>query len=226
MKTVSDRLAPLAEPGYADFQAKLIPTVPREKILGVRLPALRALAREIKGDEARAFLSDLPHQTLEENLLHAILVGRERDFETAVAEVDRFLPFADNWAATDILRPKVFARHADEALPSIRRWLASPLPYVRRAAVGFLLAYYLDGNFEPGVLALPARVPQEEYYVSMMVAWFYATALAKRWNETLPYLENRILPTPTHNKTIRKAIESCRVEPERKEYLRGLKTKE
>lgn len=223
MAAIVDRLAAQAEPEYADFQAKLIPTVPREKILGVRLPALRALARGIKGDEARAFLSDLPHQTLEENLLHAILLGRERDVKTALAEVDRFLPFADNWATTDILRPKVFARHAGEALPSIRRWLASPLPYVRRAAVGFLLAYYLDENFTPEVLALPAKVPQEEYYVSMMVAWFYATALAKRWDETLPYLESRVLPTPTHNKTIRKAIESFRVEPERKEYLRGLR---
>ena len=223
MKTVSDRLAPLAEPGYADFQAKLIPTVPREKILGVRLPALRALAKEIKGDERAAFLAALPHGTLEEDLLHAILVGRERDFGTALAEVDRFLPFADNWATTDILRPKVFARHANEALPSIRRWLASPLPYVRRAAVGFLMAYYLDENFTPEVLALPAKIPQEEYYVSMMVAWFYATALAKRWDETLPYIEERRLPTPTHNTTIRKAIESYRVPPERKEYLRGLK---
>ena len=165
MKTVSDRLASLAEPGYADFQAKLIPSVPREKILGVRLPALRALAKEIKGDDEAAFLAALPHGTLEEDLLHAILVGRERDFAAAVAEVDRFLPFADNWATTDILRPKVFARHADEALPYIRRWLASPLPYVRRAAVGFLMAYYLDGNFDPGVLALPAKIPQEEYYV-------------------------------------------------------------
>ncbi len=225
MKTVSDRLAPLAEPGYADFQAKLIPSVPREKIRGVRLPALRALAKEIKGDERAAFLAALPHETLEEDLLHAILVGRERDFGTALAEVDRFLPFADNWATTDILRPKVFARHAGEALPSIRLWLASPLPYVRRAAVGFLMAYYLDENFAPAVLALPAKIPQEEYYVSMMVAWFYATALAKRWDETLPYLETRALPTPTHNKTIRKAIESFRVEPERKEYLRKLTVK-
>ena len=225
MKTVSDRLAPLAEPGYADFQAKLIPSVPREKILGVRLPALRALAKEIKGDERAAFLAALPHGTLEEDLLHAILVGRERDFETALAEVDRFLPFADNWATTDILRPKVFARHAGEALPPIRRWLASPLPYVRRAAVGFLMAYYLDENFAPEVLALPAKIPQEEYYVSMMVAWFYATALAKRWDETLPYLSDRRLPVWTHNKTIRKAIESYRVPPERKEYLRKLTVK-
>lgn len=225
MKTVSDRLASLAEPGYADFQAKLIPSVPREKILGVRLPALRALAKEIKGDDEAAFLAALPHGTLEEDLLHAILVGRERDFGTALAEVDRFLPFADNWATTDILRPKVFARHASEALPSIRRWLASPLPYVRRAAVGFLMAYYLDENFAPEVLALPAKIPQEEYYVSMMVAWFYATALAKRWDETLPYLSDRRLPVWTHNKTIRKAIESYRVEPERKEYLRKLTIK-
>ena len=225
MKTVLERLGALAEPDYADFQAKLIPTVPREKILGVRLPALRALAKEIKGDERAAFLAALPHETLEEDLLHAILVGRERDFETALAEVDRFLPFADNWATTDILRPKVFARHAGEALPSIRRWLASPLPYVRRAAVGFLMAYYLDENFTPEVLALPAKVPQEEYYVSMMVAWFYATALAKRWDETLPYLENRVLPTPTHVRAIRKAIESYRVPPERKEYLRKLTIK-
>lgn len=225
MKTVSDRLAPLAEPGYADFQAKLIPSVPREKILGVRLPALRALAKEIKGDERAAFLAALPHGTLEEDLLHAILVGRERDFGIALAEVDRFLPFADNWATTDILRPKVFARHAGEALPSIRRWLASPLPYVRRAAVGFLMAYYLDENFDPGILALPAKIPQEEYYVSMMVAWFYATALAKRWDETLSYLSDRRLPVWTHNKTIRKAIESYRVPPERKEFLRKLTVK-
>ena len=225
MKTVSDRLASLAEPAYADFQAKLIPSVPREKILGVRLPALRALAKEIKGDDAAAFLAALPHGTLEEDLLHAILVGRERDFETALAEVDRFLPFADNWATTDILRPKVFARHANKALPSIRRWLASPLPYVRRAAVGFLMAYCLDGNFDPGILALPAKIPQEEYYVSMMVAWFYATALAKRWDETLPYLFDRRLPVWTHNKTIRKAIESYRVPPERKEFLRKLTIK-
>ena len=223
MAAIVDRLAAQAESEYADFQAKLIPTVPREKILGVRLPLLRALAKEIKGDEARAFLSALPHGTLEEDLLHAILVGRERDLSTAIAEIDRFLPYADNWAATDILRPKVFAKHPDEALPHIERWLGSPLPYVRRAAVGFLMAYYLDENFSPAILILPAKIPQEEYYVGMEVAWFYATALAKRWDETLPYLSDRRLPVWTHNKTIQKAIESYRVPPERKEYLRGLK---
>jgi len=225
METIFARLSALAEPGYADFQAKLIPTVPREKILGVRLPALRALAKEIGRDEAAAFLAALPHGTLEEDLLHAILLGRERDFAAALAGVDRFLPFADNWATTDILRPKVFARCPDEALPRIKRWLASPLPYVRRAAVGFLMAYYLDENFDPAILALPAKVPQEEYYVGMMVAWFYATALAKRWDETLPYLEQRRLPTWTHVKTIQKAIESYRIPPERKEYLKTLKIK-
>ena len=225
MAAIVDRLAAQAEPEYADFQAKLIPTVPREKILGVRLPLLRALAKEIKGDEARAFLSALPHGTLEENLLHAILVGRERDLSTAIAELDAFLSYADNWAATDILRPKVFAKHPDEALPHIERWLGSPLPYVRRAAVGFLMAYFLDENFDPGVLALPAKIPQEEYYVGMEVAWFYATALAKQWDETLPYLSDRRLPVWTHNKTIQKAIESYRVPSERKEYLKTLKIK-
>lgn len=225
METVLNRLASLAEPGYADFQRKLIPTVPREKILGVRLPALRALAKEIGGDERAAFLSALPHETLEENLLHAILLSRERDFSAAVAGIDRFLPFADNWATTDILRPKVFAKHPREALPQIKKWLASPLPFVRRAAVGFLLAYYLDENFSTAILALPAKIPQEEYYVSMMVAWFYATALAKRWDETLPYLSDRRLPAPTHVKTIQKAIESYRITPERKEYLRKMAVK-
>lgn len=225
METVLNRLASLAEPGYADFQRKLIPTVPREKILGVRLPALRALAKEIGGDEARAFLAALPHKTFEENLLHAILVGRERDFAAAMEELDRFLPHADNWAVTDILRPKVFAKHPREALPQIKKWLASPLPFVRRAAVGFLLAYYLDENFSKAILALPAKIPQEEYYVSTMVAWFYATALAKRWDETLPYLSDRRLPTPTHNRAIQKAIESYRVTPERKAYLKTLKVK-
>ena len=225
MAAIIDRLSALAEPGYADFQAKLIPTVPRERILGVRLPALRALAREIKGDEARAFLSELPHKTLEENLLHAILVGRERDFAAVIAELDAFLPYADNWAVTDILRPAIFLKRPAEALPHIEKWLGSPLPYVRRAAVGFLMAYFLDENFDPGVLALPAKIPQEEYYVGMEVAWFYATALAKRWDETLPYLTDRRLPTWTHNKTIQKATESYRVTPERKEYLKTLKIK-
>ncbi len=222
---LSARLASLADPAYADFQAKLIPTVPRDKILGVRLPQLRALAKEIGGDEAAAFLAALPHETLEENLLHAILIGRERDLSKVTAYLDAFLPYADNWAVTDILRPAVFAKHPREALPPIKRWLASPLPYTRRAAVGFLLAYYLDENFSPAILALPARIPQEEYYVDMMVAWFYATALAKRWDETIPYLEQRRLPVWTHNRAIRKAIESYRVPPERKEYLKTLKIK-
>ena len=223
MAAIVDRLEAQAEPEYADFQAKLIPTVPREKILGVRLPLLRGLAKEIKGDEARAFLSELPHKTLEENLLHAILVGRERDFAAVIAELDAFLPFADNWAVTDILRPAIFSKRPAEALPHIERWLSSPLPFVRRAAVGFLMAYYLDGNFAPAILTLPAKIPQAEYYVGTEVAWFYATALAKRWDETLPYLAERRLPAWTHNKTIQKATESYRVTPERKEYLRGLR---
>ena len=225
MAGVLDRLAALSDPAYADFQAKLIPTVPRETVLGVRLPLLRGLAKEIKGDEARAFLSALPHGTLEENLLHAILVGRERDFAAVIAELDAFLPYADNWAVTDILRPAIFSKRPAEALPHIERWLGSPLPYVRRAAVGFLMAYYLDGNFAPAILTLPAKIPQEEYYVGMEVAWFYATALAKRWDETLPYLTERRLPTWTHNKTIQKASESYRVTPEQKAFLKTLKIK-
>ena len=225
MAAIVDRLAAQAEPEYADFQAKLIPTIPRETVLGVRLPLLRGLAKEIKGDEAAAFLAALPHATLEENLLHAILVGRERDFAAVIAELDAFLPFADNWAVTDILRPAIFSKRPAEALPHIERWLGSPLPFTRRAAVGFLMAYYLDGNFAPGVLTLPAKIPQEEYYVSMMVAWFYATALAKRWDATLPYLSDRRLPVWTHNKTIQKATESYRVTPEQKAFLKTLKIK-
>ena len=226
MNDLSVRLASLADPAYADFQAKLIPTVPRENILGVRLPALRALAKEIRGDEATAFLSALPHATLEENLLHAVLLGRERDHTKALAAVDAFLPYADNWAVTDILRPSVFAKYPRETLPFIEKWLASPLPYTRRAAVGFLMAYYLDENFDPALLALPARIPQEEYYVSMMVAWFYATGLAKQWDETLPCLAGRVLPIPTHNKAIQKAVESFRITPEQKAFLKTLKIKE
>ena len=222
---LAKRLAALADPAYADFQTKLIPTVPRENVLGVRLPALRALAKEIGGDEAAAFLAALPHTTLEENLLHAILIGRERDLAKAIAKIDAFLPYADNWAVTDILRPAVFAKHPVEALPPIEKWLGSPLPYVRRAAVGFLMAYYLDENFSPAILALPAQIPQEEYYVGMMVAWFYATALAKQWDATLPYLTDRRLPVWTHNKAIQKATESFRISQEQKAFLRTLKIK-
>ena len=223
--TVSERLASLADPAYADFQAKLIPTVDRKTILGVRLPALRALAKEIGGDEKTAFLSALPHTTLEENLLHAILLGRERDLDAALALIDRFLPCADNWAVTDILRPAVFAKHPRETLAEIRKWLGSPLPYTRRAAVGFLMAYYLDRNFDPAILDLPATIPQDEYYVGMMVAWFYATALAKQWDATLPCLSDRRLPVWTHNKAIQKATESFRISPEQKAFLKTLKIK-
>ena len=214
----------LQDKGYRDFQSKLIPTIPVETIIGVRIPAIRKLAKEYgKDPESVEFLKQLPHTYYDENILHALLVAEIKDYEACVKEVERFLPYVDNWAVCDIFSPKVFRKNKDKLIDKIREWTASGHSYACHFGMGMLMTHFLDADFRVEYLEIPAAVHSEEYYVNMMIAWFYATALAKQWDATIGYIEDQRLDTWTHNKTIQKARESYRITPEQKEYLKTLK---
>ena len=225
-REVQERLFALQDIEYKDFQSKLIPNIPPERIIGVRTPALRALAKEIhRREDVGDFLSALPHRYFDENQLHAFLLSLGNDYEKTVDRLDAFLPYVDNWATCDQMSPKVFRAHRAELLAEIDRWLASEHPYTVRFGIGMLMRHYLDEDFRDEYLARVAALRSGEYYVNMMTAWYFATALAKRYDETLPYIEQRRLDPWTHNKAIQKAIESGRISDEAKEYLRALKSK-
>lgn len=209
---------------YRDFQIKLIPTVAPDTVIGVRTPELRALAKQmIKREDIGDFLEVLPHDYFDENQLHGFLISEIRDFEKCMAEVERFLPYVDNWATCDQLSPKVFKKRRQEVLLHIREWVASGSPYMVRFGVGMLMQHFLDQDFEMEYAELVAGIRSEEYYVNMMTAWYFATALAKQYERVLPFLEERRLDAWTHNKAIQKAAESYRITEEQKRYLKMLK---
>ena len=217
---ILEKIVALQDKSYQAFQSKLMPTVPSEKIIGVRTPMLRKLAKEISGTkQAESFLNSLPHKYYEENNLHAFLVENIKDYDTALVETEKFLPYIDNWATCDCFCPKVFAKHKEELLIPIRRWLNSDKIYTVRYAMGMLMRYYLDEEFRTEYLGWVADVHSEEYYLNMMRAWYFATALAKQPEAALPWLTTRRLDTWTHNKTIQKAVESFRITPEMKQQL-------
>lgn len=209
------------DPAYWDFQARLIPNIPKETIIGVRTPELRRIAKEMP--ETDTFLRQLPHRYFEENQVHAFLLERCRDYEKTVSLVEEFLPYVDNWATCDQLSPKVFRKHREVLLNRIPEWLRSEHPYTVRFGIGMLMSHYLDEAFSPEYLSWVASVRREEYYVRMMVAWYFATALAKQFDDSIPYLTQHRLDPWVHNKTIQKAIESYRILNEQKAYLRTLK---
>ena len=208
---------------YRRMQLRLIPNVDPSRIIGVRTPVLRAAAREL--EEKEAFIDSLPHSSFEENQIHCFLLEREKDFSCVVGAVERFLPYVDNWATCDQLRPGCFKKHHEELLPYIRGWIACGEPYTIRFGIGMLMVHFLDADFDETLLELPAGIQSDEYYVRMMIAWFFATALAKQYDAAFPYIANKRLEKWVHNKTIQKAIESYRISPEQKEYLRTLKIK-
>ncbi len=221
------RLFALQDTAYRDFQSRLIPTAAPASVIGVRTPALRALAKELRGQpEVQPFLRALPHLYFEENQLHAFLLEQERDFAAALAGVETFLPYVDNWATCDQLSPAVFQKNRRALLPAIYRWLASGKTYTVRFGIGMLMRYFLEEDFTPAYPALVAAVPGEDYYIRMMAAWYFATALAKQYDAVIGYLENKKLPRWTHNRTIQKAVESYRLTGEQKTYLRTLRWKE
>lgn len=215
----------LADKNYKKFNASLIPTVDGALVIGVRVPILRKFALD-NFDKiiASGFLDDLPHKYYDENLLHGIVISLIKDYNSCLSLLEKFLPFMDNWAVCDITNPKVFSKNKAHLLPTIKRWIASKKTYTVRFGVKTLMSLYLDGDFKTEFLALPL-IKSEEYYINMAISWFYATALAKQWGDTVVYLEKRLLPTWVHNKTIQKAIESYRITNEQKEYLKSLKIK-
>ena len=224
MDDIRARLFSLRDEAYVDFMAPLVPTVPRETILGVRSPDIRRLARSLRGTpEAAAFLQALPHAYYDENNLHAALIAEMRDFDACIAALDAFLPFVDNWATCDMMNPKCLSKRLPELLPHARRWMESEHPYTCRFGIGLLMRWYLGDAFEPRYLDWAAAVPTGHYYVHMMVAWYFATALTKQYDAALPYLTAHRLDRRTHNKAIQKACESYCIPPERKEELRGLR---
>lgn len=221
---IEKRLFALQDEKYRMFQAKLMPGVPTERIIGVRTPELRKLARELAKQEGiEAFLLALPHKYYDENNLHGFIISECRDYEKTITALDAFLPYVDNWATCDLLSPKVFRKHREHLAADIDRWLRSDQTYTVRFGIEMVMSHYLDGNFDAKWLERIAAIRSEEYYVNMMIAWFFATALAKQWDAALPYITGRALDRWTHNKTIQKATESDRITEEQKIYLRGLK---
>ncbi len=223
---IREELFRLQDPDYRDFQSRLIPTMSTDRMIGVRTPELRKFAKELgKRPDKDEFLEDLPHRYYDEDQLHAFLLSEMKDYGECLSAVERFLPFVNNWATCDQMSPWVFRKHRTELLKPIRDWLVSEQPYTVRFGVGMLMEHYLDGDFDLAYPEMVARLRSEEYYVNMMIAWYFATALAKQYDAVLPFLEEQRLDVWTHNKAIQKAIESRRITSEQKAYLRGLKIK-
>lgn len=215
-----------AEADYATFQARLLPTVKRERILGVRTPYLRRMARRIAATgEREAFFSRLPHTYFEEDQLHAFLIETLTEYDAVMTALSRFLPFVDNWATADQMLPRALARERARLRTDAECLLSSPYPYAVRYGIGLLMRFFLEEDFSPEIPRRIAEIEREEYYIRMMEAWYFATALAKQYDEILPYFENNSLPLWVHNKAISKACESRRVSMEHKDYLRSLRRK-
>ena len=224
MTDIQARLFSLSDPAYRDFTLPLLPGLAPERMIGVRMPAMRALAKELyRAGAYEDFLAALPHDYHEENCLHAFLIGEIKDAERCLDEIGRFLPFVDNWAVCDTIRPKCFRKNRAALLARIPAWLASGETYTVRFGVGMLMCHFLDEAFRPEYLEWVSALRSGEYYVNMMIAWYFATALAKQYDAALPYLEQGRLERWTHNKTIQKAVESYRVSDEHKAALRLLR---
>ena len=224
--SIQSRLFALQDLKYREFQCKLMPTVAPERVIGVRTPELRKLAKELlKESETAEFLNTLPHSYYDENNLHGFLVEQIKDYNTVAAAINAFLPYVDNWATCDLMSPKVLKKHLPELLKEIQRWMASECTYTIRFGIGMLMAHFLDEDFAPEHLDWVTAIRSEEYYVNMMIAWYFATALAKQWDAVIPYIEQHRLDKWVHNKAIQKAVESYRITDEQKGYIRTLQVK-
>ena len=224
MNELQTTLFGLQDLKYRDFHSRLMPGIDKDTIIGIRTPVLRKFAKEFAGTtEAETFLQELPHRYYEENNLHMMLLAGIKDYEKCVCEVERFLPYINNWATCDCPAPKCFAKHKEELLPKIRTWMVSDHTYTIRYGIEMLMNLYLEEDFKPEYPKLVVAVQSEEYYVNMMIAWYFATALAKQWDAVIPYLEQRKLSPWVHRKTIQKAVESYRITDEQKIYLKSLR---
>jgi 3-methyladenine DNA glycosylase AlkD len=211
---------------YRDFQGGLIPGKTSDVMIGVRTPQLRALAKEIsKAGDYEEFLKDLPHKYFDEDQLHAFIISGIKDYDRAMEELEAFLPYVDNWATCDQMSPKVFKKNKMDLLKHIKEWIKSDKTYTIRFGIGMLMEHFLDEDYDLKYPRMVAEVRSDEYYVNMMIAWYFATALAKQYDSILPFIEGKKLDVWTHNKAIQKAVESYRITPEQKEYLKTLKVK-
>ncbi len=225
-KEIQKVLFDLQDEKYREFQIKLIPNIEPETIIGIRTPELRAYAKErMKQNDVEGFIEVLPHQFFDENQLHAFILSEMKEYDKCIEEVERFLPFVNNWATCDQLSPKAFKKNKPALLERINVWIKSDQTYTIRFAIGMLMQHFLDADFDPAFPEMVAEVRSQEYYVNMMIAWYFATALAKQYDAILPYIEGQRLDRWTHNKAIQKAIESRRITDEQKAYLRSLKIK-
>ena len=222
--SIYERLISYKDDKYKEFQSKLVPNIDSETILGIRTPDMRNIAKEVFGtEEANEFIKELPHKYYEENLVHFFLIAKIKDFDECVKEVERFLPYIDCWPVCDQATPAVFKKNHDKLLPLIKKWIKSKHVYTARFAIRMLMNEYLDKDFKEEYLELVASKTGDDYYLKMMIAWYFATALAKQYDASIKYIEKRKLDPWIHNKTIQKAIESFRVSVEHKEYLKTLK---
>lgn len=222
MEEIQKHLFELQDMAYRDFHSRLMPDIDKETIIGIRVPVLRKYAKSIAGTElSEKFIKELPHHYYEENNLHMMLITRIKDYDKCLSEVERFLPYIDNWATCDFPAPKCFENHKEELLPVIKRWIASGETYTIWYGIGMLMRLYLDADFDPEYVKLVAEVKSDEYYVNMMIAWYMATALAKQWDVVIPYIEEHHMSDWVHRKTIQKAMESYRITDEQKRYLKG-----
>ena len=209
---------------YREFQAKLIPGVEIEEIIGVRTPVIRKLAKEFaKSEDIDDFLTALPHKYYDENNLHGFIISECKDYEKTIKYLDEFLPYVNNWATCDLLKPKSFRKNKELLKADALRWISSDLTYTKRFGIETVMSHFLDEDFDESFLSVIADIRSDEYYINMMVAWFFATSLAKQWESVIPYIESNRLDKWTHNKTIQKSVESYRITDEHKKYLRTLK---
>ena len=222
MEEIQKHLFELQDMAYRDFHSRLMPDIDKETVIGIRVPMLRKYAKSIVGTElAEKFIKELPHRYYEENNLHMMLITGIKDYDRCISEIERFLPYIDNWATCDFPAPKCFENHKEDLLPVIKRWIASSETYTIRYGIGMLMRLYLDEDFDPEYVRLVVGVKSDEYYVNMMIAWYMATALAKQWDAVIPYIEEHRMSDWVHRKTIQKAVESYRITDEQKKYLKG-----
>ena len=222
---LQQQLFVLQDEEYRDFHSKLMPNIPKEDVIGIRVPVLRKFAKEFaKSDEKEKFLKELPHRYYEENNLHMMLLVEMKDYDGCMQEMERFLPYINNWATCDFPAPKCFEKHKKDVLEHIKIWIKSSQTYTVRYAIGMLMRLFLEDDFSAEYPQMVAEVSSEEYYINMVIAWYFATALAKQWDAVIPYIEQRKLSPWVHRKTIQKAVESYRITPGQKEYLKSFRT--
>lgn len=224
MTHLQEELFKLQDTAYRDFHSSLMPGVDKETVIGVRIPVLRAFAKKFsKTEEAGQFMNELPHKYYEENNLHMMLIAQIKDYDKCISETEKFLPYIDNWATCDSSLPKCFDKNKEDILVRAKNWIATDDTYVKRYGMGVMMRLFLDEDFKEEYIQLVAGVKSEEYYVNMMIAWYMATALAKQWDAAIPYIQEHRLSEWVHRKSIQKAVESYRITPEQKDYLKGLR---